>query len=351
MSPPETPPGRVRLRPTAAGDLPGLAGLFAGGFGHPLSPEEGEWKYRRLPGESRSWVAVDGTGGVLAHAGALRLSARLRPVASGGAAVSGETAPTSTDCGIWQLTDWVGSATGVGLRPPLVALGRGMLADLPGPDDAPWIFGFPSERHLRLGERVFGYRRLPAIMPLAGDLTGAAEPERPAAGTAVGVSDHCDGWAEAAWEACAIASVRRSAAFLNWRYHARPGRYYRFYRLPRTGPARPDGGGAEGLAVFAFVGRLARGTELWLPPAEDPRRAWGPALRAVARDLAGAGLERWELWPPPVGAGLAPLLRELGLRPAVEPVVMGCRGRDGATAGPSPADPGFHYSMGDFDLA
>lgn len=32
-------------------------------------------------------------------------------------------------------------------------------------------------------------------------------------------------------------------------------------------------------------------------------------------------------------------------------MTMGCRGPGGETGSPSPADPGFHYSMGDFDLA
>lgn len=344
MTPPATPSerwGPVVLRPAGPADLPGLTELFRGRFGHPVTLEEWEWKYRRLPGEGRSWVAVDRTGRVAAHAGALRLPARFGP---GGGRPSGAGAGAGPTPGIWQLTDWAGSAEGSGLRPPLVALGRLLLADLPGPDDAPWIFGFPSARHLRLGERVFGYRPLPAIMPRAGELP-AGKDRAAAAGASIEISDHCGDWAEAAWTACGSPSVRRSAAFLNWRYHARPGRYYRFYRLRASGDGAPP---AEGLAVFAFVGRLARGTELWLPP---PAGRWEPVLRAVARDLAAAGLERWELWPPPAGSGLEPLLDRLGLTPAGEPVPMGCRGRGGETTGPSPADPRFHYSMGDFDLA
>lgn len=336
------------MRPTEPGDLPGLAALFRGRFGHPVTPEEWEWKYRRTPGEGRSRVAVDGAGRVVAHAGALRLPARLDT----GSARTGEGGAAP---GIWQLTDWAGSGAGSGLRPPLIPLGRRLLADLPGPGDAPWIFGFPSERHLRLGERVFGYRPLPAILSWAGEIP-AGEGGDAAAGASLEVSDHCGDWAEAAWRACGVASVRRSVAFLNWRYHARPGRYYRFYRLRAAGPARGRAAPAEGLAVFAFVGRLARGTELWLPPVPGSGSAgsadrWLPALRTVARDLAAAGLERWELWPPPPGSGLDALLQALGLRPTGEPVPMGCRGRGGETSGPSPADPRFHYSMGDFDLA
>jgi hypothetical protein len=351
----------VAVRPTGPDELPGLAELFEERFGHPWTEAEWAWKYRNPlggaaePGGSeaaRSWVAVkEGAGArVVAHAGALRFPARLGAGGSTG----------STRGGIWQLTDWMGSVAAGGLRPPLVTLGRALLADLPGPGDAPWIFGFPSERHLRLGRRTFGYRPLPEVKPLAGELAEAAEAAVAGGtgargqGTSDGaireVTDHCGDWAEAAWEACGVAGVRRSAAFLNWRYHARPGRYDRVYRLAPAVSLAPADEGADGLAVFAFVAALGRGAELWLPgPPERAAERWAPALGAVALDLAAAGLTRWQLWPPPPGSGLEPLLRAFGLRPGGDPVIMGCRGRGGTIDGPSPADPNFHYSMGDYD--
>ncbi len=54
----------ISLRPTEAGDLPGLSALFESRFGHPLAPEEWTWKYRQLPGEARSLVAVRAVGAV-----------------------------------------------------------------------------------------------------------------------------------------------------------------------------------------------------------------------------------------------------------------------------------------------
>jgi hypothetical protein len=309
------------LRPTGEADLPALSALFARRFGHPLSALEWEWKYRRSPGDGRSLVAVAGSE-VVAHAGALRLPARWR----GG------------EGGIWQLTDFAGEAGGTGssgLRPPLVALGRRLLAGLPGSGDAPWIFGFPSERHFRLGAHVFGYRPLAVVQPLAGTLPDAAvSPSAPAAPASLEVADHCGDWAEAVWERCAVLGVRRSAAFLNWRYHARPERYYRFYRLRE--------GGAEGLLVFAFVGAEAWAAEVWLPAGAE----WYPSLLVVAADLRASGLGTWRFWP-----GLPERLpAALGLTAAGEPLLLGCRGRAG---GPDPvlAAQGFTYAMGDYDLA
>jgi hypothetical protein len=350
----------ISIRATGERDLAGLSALFDARFGRPLAAEEWHWKYRLLPGEARSLVAVDGGGDVLAHGGALRLPARWH----GG------------EGGIWQLVDFAGGGRGGGLHPALVQIGRRLLADLPPAGDAPWIFGFPSERHFRLGERVFGYRPLASLQPLAGPLpdappAGAPAADAPVAGTppagvplpgAHGVAgaglesgDSCGDWAEAIWERCAVLGVRRSAAFLNWRYWARPQRYYRFYRLLEAGH--------EGLAVFAFVGDEAWATELWLPPVAE----WYSAMLAIGADLRSAGLRVWRFWPPPAataqsaalhgrrgataaGCSTAGLLRRLGVRPDGEPRFVGCRGTSG-TVDPSAAASGFYYAMGDYDLA
>ncbi len=354
----------ISLRPTEPGDLPGLSALFEARFGHPLAPEEWTWKYRQLPGEARSLVAVRaaeagtaveapepvaaageagaagaaaGAGEVVAHAGALRLPARWR----GG------------EGGIWQLVDFVGRAAGRGLRPALVKLGELLLADLPGSGDAPWIFGFPSDRHFRLGERVFGYRPLETIAQLAGPLpqpppssppavpivAGGAGGTDPGNDTGLWSGDSCGDWAEAVWESCAVAGVRRSAAFLNWRYWARPHRYYRFYRLRQHG--------VEGLAVFAFVGDEAWATELWLPPAAE----WYSPMLAIAADLRSAGLRSWRFWPPPGNLDAAGLLARLGIHPDGGPRFVGCRGAAPGRVDPVAAAGGFYYAMGDHDLA
>jgi hypothetical protein len=311
------------LRPTEPADLPALAAFFTERFGHPMTLEEWVWKYASLPGEARSFIATDpaSPASLLAHAGALCLPARWQ----------------DRTAGVWQLVDWAGTTRRRGLRPPLIELGRRLLADLPRADDAPFLFGFPSERHFRLGERAFGYRPLAEVTELGGPLPTAAA-ELPA----VEAGDSCGDWAAAAWEACGTAGVRRSAAFLNWRYYARPGRYYRFYRLASRG--------AEGLAVFAFVGEEAWGAELWLPPGGE----WYAGLLAVAADLKAAGLRRWRFWPPPPELRLDATLAALGLATSGERRFIGCRGGtegEGVSrADPAAAARGFRFAMGDYDL-
>lgn len=298
----------LQIRPTRPEDLPSLSALFAERFGHPLEADEWHWKYQLLPGEARSYVAVEG-GAIVAHAGALCLPARWQ----GG------------EGGIWQLVDFVGTTRRAGLRPALVTLGSTMLEDLPRPQDAPWIFGFPSERHFRLGQRVFGYRPLLDLEIWAGTI-----PDEPAPLLIrMDTSDSPGDWAGRIWESCGVFGVRRSDAFLRWRYWGRPRRYYRFYRLYANRE--------EGLAVFAFVGEEAWAAEVWLPGSDD--LFWYPSMLAVAADLRAAGLRSWRFWPSP---GIDPLAKALDLRPTGERRFVGCRGG-------TPA-PGFTYSMGDYDL-
>ncbi len=138
---------------------------------------------------------------------------------------------------------------------------------------------------------------------------------------------------EEIWARCGVDGVRRSAAFLNWRYWSRPRRYYRFYRL--------TSGAEQGFMVFAFVDEEAWAAEVWLPSSGE----WYPSLLAVAADLRASGLRSWKFWPPVPGT----LAAQLGLRPTGERRFVGCRGRS-EEDDPAAAASGFTYSMGDYDL-
>jgi hypothetical protein len=312
-----TATGSLVVRQAAAEDLAGILRLHAGRFGAAVDAELWRWKYERLPGLSRSVVAVVEGSAVVAHAGALGLEARS-PKAEGL---------------LWQLVDFVGTAHGGTLRSAMVEAGRALLAGIPRAQDLPWVFGFPGERHFQLGERSFGYRPVRRIPYLEGTI-----PERDD-GSEVGISDSCDAWAEAAWEACAVSGVCRTTAFLNWRYHGRPDRYYRFYRLSSPSAA------ADGLLVFGFDGDVASAAEVWLPPGGE----WRAGVLAVGQDLRRTGMRRWRFWAPAV-AETAGLLRELGVAPSGADLFLGC----GAGAAGSDSDPvaeaaSIHYSIGDYD--
>lgn len=232
---------------------------------------------------------------------------------------------------MWSLVDFVGRREGSGLRPPLVVAGRRLLADLPRPGDVPWNYGFPSRRHFELGQRVFGYQPVRELRRWSGPLTrGRLDRQQ------VEAVEVCGPWVEAVWEACGAYGIRRSAEYLNWRYWARPERYYRSYRL--------HAGELEGLVVAAFVGRDAWLAELWLPPGAS----WGRCLESVAEDLRQSGMERWCAWPPPPALGGEELLGSLGMEPEAETVILGCRGRKGARVADEVAQ--MTFTMGDHDI-
>ena len=215
-----------------------------------------------------------------------------------------------------------------GLWPPLVRARPLLLADLPREGDAPWIFGFPSERHFRLGERF--------------SATGRSRPSRssPARSRDAGARGRRD---LKTGDSAATGPRRRGRPAGSTGSAAPPpsstGAISASSPLLPLLPARPAP--VEGFAVFAFVGEEAWAAELWLPPGGE----WYPSLLAVAADLRAAGLRRWRFWPPPPGTGWTAFSPPWGAG-------RGSAGSSAAAGAPSGADDpvaaaaGFFYAMG-----
>lgn len=307
---------RWQARPARDDDTEALVALFARRFDYVVSADAWRWKYAARVGRVLSVVVENDAGEIVAHAGALAQPARW----SNGRGL------------LWQLVDYMGTPAGTGLLPPLVGAGNSLLRQLDGLESAPFIFGFPSETAFSLGKRRFGYLPLQQVAKLAGPLPEAT------AGNAslVEWSDRAGEWAVRAWEGCAVTGVDRSQEFLDWRYTARPDRYYRFYRL-RSGES-------EGFAVFGFHGEDAVAAELWLPSPGD----WPSALAAVAADLRSMGMRTWSFWPP-AGPHAKSALASLGLRPTQESILIGLRAH-GTEEAAYEAARDVYFGAGDFDM-
>ena len=221
---------------------------------------EAWWRWGRRTGES------------LAHAGALCLPGRWR----GG------------EAGVWQ--PWTSPATPGARGCALPGGARAAPADgLPRPADAPWIFGFPSERHFRLGQRVFGYRPLAGVEELGGDI-----PEGSA--------------------------IRRAAADIETSDPAVPG--------PRRSgrPAAPRRPPVRGVPQLARITPVPGATtaSTGSPPAPPKGSPFSPSWgrrrgRRSCGSLRGGsgtlrcspwprtsgrpGSGRWRFWPPPAASG------------------------------------------------
>jgi hypothetical protein len=177
----------------------------------------------------------------------------------------------------------------------------------------PFGFGFPSPRALLVGERLLGYRAHFPIREIAYPVPARAR--RPPGAV---VSESVDESYDPLWDA-ARARLRtglvRDRRRLNWRYHARPDRYYRFVTVRGAN-------GVGALGVLSVVGETAFVVDAVVTGSSDS----GLLLEALEGEAAAMGARQVVFWETPGGA-LAELAR---------------RGRAGETA-PTVRDAGFSF--------
>ncbi len=270
----------VEIRPATSADAPGIRRLFERTFGAPLSEEEWRWKFEQDP---------DGWFGVVA-------------------VVDGDIAGNYGGWGMRFLLDGVPtllySVGDVSTDPSVRRLGgRGVYRamaeafyDLVGRQGVPFCFGFPNARALQISHRLVGSRTLfpirevvvpcEAFPPAAGDFQS---------GDAVGESFDAF-WTEAS-RVLTHAAVRDRLR-VNWRFHARPNRYYRMVRRERgsrvLGWAVLSVSGEHAL-VADFLGLQSDGNDLV------------PLFAGVAAEAAKMGARRLVFWETPGGPASAVL--------------------------------------------
>lgn len=264
------------IRDATAADAPGIRRLFARIFKTELSEEEWVWKFERDP---------DGWHGVVG-------------------VLDGEIVGNYAGWGMRFLLDGrerlLYSVGDVATDPSVRGLGgrRGIYREMTEAfygrvgREVPFCFGFPNARALKVSERIVGSRTLfPIVLKKTPvEAFGAPPADRE---TGESVDEGFDALWEAARPGLAQAAVRDRAR-VNWRFHARPTRYYRMVwrRQGRelAGWAALSVAGEEA-TVADFLGREADGRDL-------------PALFAAAADEArGLGARRLVFWEPRGGPG------------------------------------------------
>ncbi|HEY1435544.1 MAG TPA: hypothetical protein VGG65_09230, partial [Thermoanaerobaculia bacterium] len=162
--------------------------------------------------------------------------------------------------------------------------------------DVPFCFGFPNARALRVSERIVGSRTL---FPIGLKKTPIEAFGAPPADMEAG--DSVDEAFAALWEAGRPAFTHaavRDRERVNWRFHARPTRYYRMV-------ARREGRALAGWAVLSVVGEEATVADYL---GREPDGGDLPLLFAAAADEARRlGALRLVFWEPPGGPGRAPI--------------------------------------------
>jgi len=163
-------------------------------------------------------------------------------------------------------------------------------------DGVPFVFGFPNARALLAGERLLGYRAEFPVREVVYEIGSA-----PAAGAAT-ASEWLDEPYDALWRSVAGgmgAGLVRDRRRMNWRYHARPDRYYRFVTLTGSRP------GPRACGVLAVTGGDALVVDVVAQGEEDVLALVG-ALEAEAASMGARRLVFWETAVSPLAAVAGP---------------------------------------------
>lgn len=301
-------------------------------FGEARSPDVWRQIYRASPDGAAGVVSLDGANAVVGHYGAT-----LQRLAGMGRneVVFGQIRDVFTHPAVR------GAGTGRGSL--FARLGRGFQERFSG-RDVKLIFGFPSERHFRLGARLLGYRHLVGLTMWAREVPPPGNVAAQRLGALAPVACF-DDEADILWSrrpATAKMAAPRTAAFLNWRFAPRPDRNYRRYRYDSF-----LAGGMAGYAVVAHHGHEARLADFRLPDDPDLRRdMWHQLLDRVGRTgirgltlLASSAVPETTCLP---SLGCVPLATQLPWVPAYVPYEAEWRDSELGMV--------FHLTMADGDI-
>lgn len=259
------------VREATSADAPGIRGLFARVFGREMPEEEWAWKFERNP---------DGWFGVVA-------------------VVAGEIAGNYSGWGARLLLDGkpelcyaVGdvatdpSVRGIGGRRGIYRSIAGAFYESVGARGVPFCYGFPNPRALEISHRLVGSRTLFPIREVHVACDALAPPSEDAvAGDSV--KEGFDALWTAASRFLAHAPVRDRAR-VNWRFHARPTRWYRMV-------SREVDGQVVAWAVLSIAGETALVADfLGSSPDGGDLPALFSAAAAEARRLGASRLVFWE---------------------------------------------------------
>ena len=264
------------IRAATDADAPGIRRLFERIFKTVLTEEEWRWKFAQDPD---GWYGVVGV-------------------------LDGEVVGNYAGWGMRFLLDGPArllySVGDVATDPSVRALGgrRGIYKAMTEAfyetvgRQVPFCFGFPNARALKVSERIVGSRTLFPIGLKKTPVEAFGPPPSDA-----GAGDSVDEGFDPLWEAgrrnFTHAAVRDRAR-VNWRFHARPSRYYRM--VWRRQGREMVGWTAlsvigEEATVVDYLGREADGSDL------------APLFAAAADEARRLGARRLVFWETPAGPG------------------------------------------------
>jgi len=319
----------LEFRAATSADRPALLRLFEAAFGQPADPDMWAWKYDRNPHPATSVVArLDGE--IVGFFGGV--GTRYRGEGgdlAGVAAADVMTHPLHRRLG----RSSVFVATGLEFFRTAAEAG------------APFVFGFPNERHRKTGERSLDYVSIePAgewTRPLGGpSLLGRLRRRFLRARTAERVSPAHDALAETLHARGGWRSDR-SRRTLDWRFAPHAGAAYRLVELldPRDA--------SRGYAAVRVAGEKALLVDLQLRDEESGDLA--ELLEAVEGVVEGTSARRLALRAPSASVLARRAGAELGFSPEASDCHFEIRPLDPAFDAPA-AGRAFDYRFSDHEI-
>jgi hypothetical protein len=273
------------VRRATAGDSEPIRELFTLTFGRPMTSAEWSWKY---PDNPDGWIAfvAERDRRIVGHYGGWP----VRTMIGGREEIVVAVGDVATDRSVRHLG---------GRHNVFRSMADEMFAHLRR-EGVPFVLGFPNPRALAAGARLLGYR---SEFPIREVVYGT---ERPAGRTGAS-SDRVEEEYDELWRRVASAletGVVRDRRRMNWRYHARPDRYYRFVTLSSSRP------GLAACGVLSVVGEEA----LVMEAVADSGKDALDLAEALSAQAAAMGARRLVFWQTPVGP-LATVAGETRSRP------------------------------------
>ena len=263
------------VREAVSADAPGIRRLFARVFGREMTKEEWDWKFERNPD---GWFGVVGLVGDEIVGNYTGWGARL--LLDGEATLCYSVGDVATDP----------SVRGIGGRRGIYRSMTGAFYETLDARGVPFCYGFPNPRALEISHRLVGSRTLFPVRELHVPCEALTPPPADAfAGDSVN-----EGF-DALWTAASRFLTQapvRDRARANWRFHARPTRWYRMVWREVAGEVTGwvvlsvEG---ETALVADFLGRRSDGEDL------------PPLFAAAAAEASRLGASRLVFWETPGG--------------------------------------------------
>jgi hypothetical protein len=214
----------IEIRPYKEGDEKEIIKLFKACFGKEMSRKEWQWKYKKSPWGSVSYVVFDNKK-LVSHYGGIKYL-----FYSGNKMLS-----AYQTCDVMTHPDYRGKF--FGKKPLVVKAGEMFYMD----NVMDFAFGFPSERHARLQRLLLDGSKYLKILLYKKDLSGANEIRNKSykleTGWDIVNSDDLDNLWQYSVNNHPL-SIVKDSKYLFWRYLEHPSKYYTLLAVKETSGSR-----------------------------------------------------------------------------------------------------------------